>query len=194
LAREEGIFSGGSTGTALWGALKVARELGPGKIVVVIIPDSGDRYLSKLYSDAWMEDMGFVGPSDRLGTVRDILKSKGGKVEFAAAEETIGHVASRMSELGFSQMPLQGADDGAALRMVHELDILQGLVSARCTANDPVMDVAKVLQGQVALDDPLTAVQSVFDAHNVAVVVEGGKVVGIISKIDVVQFLAARRK
>jgi len=161
--------------------------------VVVIIPDSGDRYLSKLYSDAWMEDMGFVGPSDRLGTVRDILKFKGGKVEFAAASETIGHVASRMSELGFSQLPLQGAGDGA-LRMVHELDILQGLVSGRCTANDPVSSVAEALEGQVTLDDPLTAVQSVFDAHNVAVAVEGGKAVGIISKIDVVQFLAARRK
>ena len=194
LAREEGIFSGGSTGTALWGALKAARELGPGKTVVVIIPDSGDRYLSKLYNDSWMQDMGFIGPGDRLGTVRDILKLKGGKVEFAEASESIGHVASRMSALGISQMPLQGADDGGALRMVHELDILQGLVSARCTANDPVIGVAKALEGRVTLDDPLTAVQSVFDAHNVAVAVEGGKVVGIISKIDVVQFLAARHK
>lgn len=194
LAREEGIFSGGSTGTAVWGALKVARELGPGKTVVVIIPDSGDRYLSKLYSDTWMQDMGFVGPGDRLGTVRDILKLKGNKVEFADAGESIGHVASRMSTLGFSQLPLEGAGDAGALRMVHELDILQGLVSGRCTANDPVSGIAKALEGQVALDDPMTVVQSVFDANNVAVVVEGSKVVGIISKIDVVQFLAARHK
>jgi len=194
LAREEGIFSGGSTGTALWGALKVARELGPGKTVVVIIPDSGDRYLSKLYSDTWMQDMGFVGPGDRLGTVRDILKIKGGVVEFADATETIGHVAGRMSTLGYSQLPLREPADGTVLRMVHELDILQSLVSGRCTADDPVSSVAEPLEGQVALDDPLTAVQSVFDAQNVAVVVDGGKVVGIISKIDVVQFLAARHK
>ena len=194
LAREEGIFSGGSTGTALWGALKVARELGPGKTVVVIVPDSGDRYLSKLYSDAWMQDMGFVGPGERLGTVRDILKLKGGKVEFAQPDETIGHVAGRMSALGFSQMPLAAAREGEPLRMVHELDILQGLVSGRCTASDPAVGVAKPLEGQVGLEDPLTAVQSVFDAHNVAVVVDSGRVVGIISKIDVVQFLAARKQ
>jgi len=194
LAREEGIFSGGSTGTALWGALKAASELGAGKTVVVIVPDSGDRYLSKLYNDAWMQDMGFLGLGDRLGTVRDILKSKGGKVEFAEADESIGHVASRMSELGFSQLPLHGAKAGEPLRMVHELDILQGLVSGRCTADDPVTSVAKKLEGQVALDDPLTAVQAVFDAHNVAVAVDGGRVVGIISKIDVVQYLAARHK
>jgi cystathionine beta-synthase len=194
LAREEGIFSGGSTGTAVWGALKAARELGPGKTVVVIIPDSGDRYLSKLYNDAWMQDMGFIGPGDRLGTVREILRFKGGRVEFAEASESIGHVASRMSELGFSQLPLKPAKHGEPLRMVHELDILQGLVSGRCTASDPAVDVAKMLEGQVALEDPLTAVQSVFDAHNVAVAVEGDEVVGIISKIDVVQFLAARKK
>jgi cystathionine beta-synthase len=194
LAQEEGIFSGGSTGTAVWGALKAARELGPGKIVVVIIPDSGDRYLSKLYNDAWMQDMGFIGPGDRLGTVREILKFKGGRVEFAEADESIGHVTGRMSKLGFSQMPLKPAAQGEPLRMVHELDILQGLVSGRCTAGDPAVNVAKTLEGRVALEDPLTAVQSVFDAHNVAVAVEGGEIVGIISKIDVVQFLASRKK
>ena len=68
LARREGIFAGGSAGTAVWGALDVARRLGPGKVVVVIIPDSGDRYLSKCYDDEWMRDMGFLGPEQRLGT------------------------------------------------------------------------------------------------------------------------------
>ena len=76
--------------------------------------------------------------------------------------------------------------------MIHELDILQGLVSGKCTPDDKVSRVAKDLEGQVAPDDPLTRVQSVFDDQNVAVVVEKGNIIGIISKIDVVQFLAAR--
>lgn len=194
LTREEGIFSGGSAGTALFGALKAARELGPGKTVVVIIPDSGARYLTKLYNDAWMKDMGFFGPGERLGTVREVLRVKGAEVEFAEADETLGHVAGRMSALGISQMPVKAAGAPAELWMIHELDILQGLVSGRCTAGDPVTRVAKPLEGQVGLDDPLTRVQTVFDSHNVAVVVERGAVVGIISKIDVVQFLAARSK
>jgi cystathionine beta-synthase len=192
LAREEGIFAGGSAGTAVFGALKVASELGRGKIVVVIIPDAGGRYLSKCYNDEWMKDMGFLGPEQRLGTVRDILKFKGGRVEFAEPQETLAHVAGRMSELGFSQMPVRGNGDGSRPLMVHEIDILQGLVSGKCTAKDKVIDVAKPLEGQVGLDDPLTKVQSVFDAHNVAVVVDKNNVTGIISKIDVVQFLAAR--
>ncbi len=192
LAREEGIFAGGSAGTALFGALKAAKDLGPGKILVVIIPDSGDRYLSKCFNEDWMKDMGFLGPEQRLGTVREVLNFKGGRVEFAKDDEALGDVVSRMSEMGISQMPVRANGESAPLLMIHELDILQGLVSGRCTPKDSVSCVAKALEGQVGPDDPLTKVQRVFDEHNVAVVVDKGSVVGIISKIDVVQFLAAR--
>ena len=88
LAREEGIFSGGSTGTAVHGALEVARELGPGKLVVVVVCDSGDRYLSKCYDDEWMRDMGYLTPSAGLGTVSEVLEFKGRDVEFA--DEAVG--------------------------------------------------------------------------------------------------------
>ena len=193
LAREEGIFCGGSTGTAVYGALKVAKSLGPGKTVVVILCDSGDRYLSKCYDDAWMKDMGFLGPEQRLGTVRELLRFKGDNVEFAQPEETLASVAKRMSELGISQMPVVAGDDESDLLMIHEVDLLQSLVSGACTPEDIVIKSAKSLQGRVSLDDPLTAVQSVFDQHNVAVVIANGHVSGIISKIDVVEFLAARK-
>jgi cystathionine beta-synthase len=193
LAREEGIFAGGSAGTALFGALKTAQDLGPGKIVVVVIPDCGDRYLSKCFNDQWMKDMGFLGPEQRLGTVREVLKFKGGKVEFADPNETLDKVVSRMSEMGISQMPVKVSGAEQQRLMIHELDILQGLVSGTCTTKDTVTRVAKALEGQVTMDDPLTKVQSVFDNHNVAVVVDKGEVVSIISKIDVVEFLAFHR-
>ncbi len=191
LAREEGILCGGSTGTAVFGALQVARELGPGKVVVVILCDSGDRYLSKLYDDDWMKDMGFLGLEQRLGTVRDVINFKAGGVEFARADEKLASVAHRMSQLGISQMPVI-PDNGGALRMIHEVDLLQSLVSGRCTTEDPVSKAAKTLEGQVAMDDSLSKVQQVFDANNVAVVVDGDDVVGVITKIDVVEFLASR--
>ncbi len=190
LAREEGIFSGGSAGTAIVGALQVARRLGPGKIVVVIIPDTGVRYLSKLYNEDWMKDMGYIGPAQRLGTVREVLEFKHGAVEFAEPEETLGHIAQRMSRQGISQMPVQG--NGERALMIHELDILQGLVQGTCTKDDSAMAVAKTMEGEVHLDDPLTKVQNVFDANNVAVVMDEGDIIGIISKIDVVEFLAQR--
>ena len=77
--------------------------------------------------------------------------------------------------------------------MIHELDLLQSLVSGKCTPDGTVDEAAKELEGEVSMDDPLTKVQSVFDANNVAIVMDEGTVVGVISKIDVVEFLTARR-
>lgn len=191
LAREEGIFVGGSTGTAVFGALQVAKELGPGKVIVVILCDSGDRYLSKCFDDDWMKDMGFLGVEQRLGTVREVLRFKGGGVEFAEPEDTLANVAARMAELGISQMPVT-TKLGESHRLIHEMDILQGLISGECTPQDTVMPMAKRLEGEVGMDDVLSKVQSVFDEQNVAIVVDEGSIVGVISKIDVVGFLAAR--
>ncbi|MFQ5494672.1 MAG: pyridoxal-phosphate dependent enzyme [Phycisphaerae bacterium] len=192
LVREEGVFAGGSTGTAVFGALKVAAELGPGKLVVVILPDSGDRYISKCFDDEWMKDMGFLGIAERLGTVRELLRFRGGKVEFADPNETLAAVAKRMDELGISQMPLK-VQDGGPHQMIHEVDLLQALVSGECTPGDNVRRAAKSLKGRVAPEDPLSAVQMVFDDNNVAFAVEGDRIVGVITKIDVVEFLAARK-
>ena len=193
LAREEGIFAGGSTGTAIHGAIETAKELGPGKLIVVIVCDSGDRYLSKCFDDDWMKDMGYLGPEQRLGTVREILQYKQGKVEYAEEDESLSSVAQRMSDMGISQMPVV-PKSGGSLKIIHEVDLLQSLVNQECTLDDAVARIAKDLQGQVKIDDPITAVQAVFDDENVAMVVENGKVTGVITKIDVVEFLAARAK
>jgi len=191
LAREEGIFVGGSSGTAVYGALEVAREMGPGKNIVVILCDSGGRYLSKCFDDEWMQDMGYLDADERLGTVRDVIRFKGAEVETAAPDETLGTVAHRMAKMGISQMPVisAGGDD---LKMVHEADILRGLVAGHCGADDPVIRAAKTLHGQVRLDDSLARVQRVFDEDNVAVVAEDGQIAGIVTKIDVVEYLTAR--
>ncbi len=73
LAREEGLFAGGSSGGAVHVAVQLARELGKGKTIVVILPDSGARYVTKFYSDEWMKDNGFLEVSERAGLVRDLL-------------------------------------------------------------------------------------------------------------------------
>jgi cystathionine beta-synthase len=191
LAREEGIFAGGSTGTAIHGAIETAKKMGPGKLIVVIVCDSGDRYLSKCFNDDWMKDMGYLGHELRLGTVRDILQLKSRRVEFADADESLASVAKRMADLGISQMPVT-ARSGESLQIIHEIDLLQSLVNKECTVDDNVSRIAKALQGQVRLDDSIATVQAVFDDENVAMVVENGEVTGVISKIDVVEYLAVR--
>ena len=193
LAREEGIFAGGSTGTAVFGALQLAKEIGPGKIVVVIICDSGDRYLSKCFDDDWMKDMGYLPRESSPGTVGDVIDFKGAGVESATSQEPIGTIAKRMSELGISQMPVAAPGAPGEWLMIHEVDLLQSLVSGACTPDDEVMRAAKPLEGIVRMTDPISEVQTIFDANNVAVVVEDGVVKGIVTKIDLVQFLASRR-
>ena len=191
LAREEGIFCGGSTGTAVFGALQVAKKLGPGKLVVCILADSGDRYLSKCFNDEWMKDMGYLDEEQRLGTVREVMQFRKGTVVFASLDETLADVAHRMNEKGISQMPIAQTNGGPML-MIHELDLLQNLVNGRCRPTDTVERAARPMQGEVTMDDSLGKVQKIFDANNIAVVIEEEKVIGIITKIDVVEFLAAR--
>jgi cystathionine beta-synthase len=191
LARSEGIFSGGSTGVIIHGALQLAREAGPGKLIVAIICDSGDRYISKCFNDSWMKDMGFLDLDERLGTVGDLLSFKGRHVEYAKAEEPIGSVAQRMSDLGISQMPILSAE-GTATMMVHEVDLLQSLVSGKCRANDPVVYVGQEMKGKVRLGEPISHLQRIFDQNNVAVVFDCDKALGIISKIDMVKYLASK--
>ncbi len=188
LARQEGIFAGGSCGTAVFGALKVAAELGEGKTVVVIIPDSGDRYLSKYYSDEWMRDMGYTTPEPPPGRVRDVLKYTRNALIFAEPDETLSAVSQRMAQYGISQMPVK-TDDAAPL-MIHEIDLLQGMLSGECTSDSSVMAAAKPLSGQVSVDDSLGHVQRIFENDNVAVVMEEGQMIGIISKLDLVMYLS----
>jgi cystathionine beta-synthase len=180
----------------VYGAIQVARRLGPGKLVVCILCDNGDRYLSKCFNDEWMKDMGYLDDEMRLGTVREVMRFRKGPVIFARPEETLVDVSRRMHEHGISQMPVAqtngGSASGGGLRMIHESDLLQSLVSGRFKPTDPVDIAAKPMQGVVGMDDSLAKVQKVFDQNNIAVVVEGEKVVGIIGKIDVVEFLAAR--
>jgi len=192
LCREEGIFSGGSTGTAVCGALQVARELGPGKIVVVIICDNGDRYLSKCFNDEWMKDMGYLGHHSMTGTVREVVDSRrglhGSNVEFASHSDSLASIVRRMGELGISQMPVS-PNNGGAFMMIHESDILQGLISGDYAPNDPIDNLTKPLEGQVSIDAPLARVQDVFDANNVAVVMDGDRILSVLSKIDLVEYL-----
>ncbi|MGK0170484.1 MAG: cystathionine beta-synthase [Gammaproteobacteria bacterium] len=193
LAREEGIFCGGSTGTAVYGALEVARELGPGKNVVVILADSGDRYLSKCFDDNWMKDMGYIESEPRPGAVRDLVEFKPQEVRFADPTDSIAQVAAQMAQQGISQMPVRPDAHNGRHRMIHEIDLLQGLVQGTFSAADPVTKAAKPLQGQVSETDSLARVQSILNADNVAVVVGNDDVIThVISKIDVIEFLAAR--
>jgi cystathionine beta-synthase len=192
LAREEGILAGGSSGAAVHVASVLAKEMGAGKRIVVILPDGGRAYISKFFSDEWMRDNGFaepepVGPS----TVRQILGDRRGKVVTATADEKVDLVVRRMREHDISQVPVVDAS-GKVVGMVHESDLLAFLLDGHHKTTEPVANVMAPLDGVVSLDTPVEALQRVFAEDKVAVVLEKQALVGIVSKIDVIDFLSRR--
>jgi cystathionine beta-synthase len=190
LAREEGIFAGGSSGAAVHVALQLAREVGAGKTIVTVLPDSGSSYISKFYSDEWMRDNGFLGDKG-LGTVRDLVNHR--KVEVISIQKgaPIDRVVEAMRTHGISQMPVVSAD-GSALGMIHEYDLLNALIAGEHERGDPIDPIVAPLQGVVSLDAGIERLREVFAQDNVAVVKDGERVVAIATKIDLIEFLAAR--
>ncbi|GMU62664.1 MAG: cystathionine beta-synthase [Myxococcaceae bacterium] len=188
LAREEGIFGGGSSGAAVHAAIEVAKEAGKGKTIVVVLPDSGNSYISKFYSDEWMRDNGFLeekGP----GTVREIVAARKQTLITAAKGEKIGRVIEDMKKHGISQMPVLAAD-GTAVGMIHEYDLLNCLVGGSYKLADPIDALVAPLQGVVTLETTIPQLRQVFGQDNVAVVREGQKITAVVTKIDLIEFLA----
>jgi cystathionine beta-synthase len=196
LAREEGIFAGGSSGAAVHVALQLARELGKGKTVVVPLPDGGRSYVSKFYSDEWMRDNGFPvsnGEPVSAATVRDILGGRRGEVWTARRTDKVETVVKKMKEHEISQMPIVD-DAGRAIGMIHEYDLLQFLIEGKHRLSEVVDPLVQPLQGLVGPDTPLSRLRDIFNDDNVAVVKEGDKVTGIVTKIDLIEFLGERLK
>jgi cystathionine beta-synthase len=192
LAREEGIFAGGSTGAAVHVAVQVAKELGQGKVVIVPAPDSGRAYISKFYSDEWMRDNGFPVANGIEGlassTVRDVLGNRRGEVITARKGDKVEVVVKMMKDHDISQMPVSDAE-GRCIGMIHEYDLLNFLIEGKHRLTEVVEPLVQPLQGVVGPDTPVGKLRDIFNDDNVAVVKEGDRVTGIVTKIDLIDFL-----
>jgi cystathionine beta-synthase len=190
LAREEGIFAGGSSGSAVHVAVQLAKEVGKGKTIVCMLTDSGSRYISKFYSDEWMKDMGYL-EARGVPTVRDVLGAKPKPVITAKRGERADGVVERMKQHGISQMPVVD-ERGNAVGMIHEIDLLNAIIAGRNRLTDAIDIHVTPLQGVVSMDTPLPKLREIFAEENVAVVKDGEKVAAIIAKIDLIEFLGQR--
>ena len=189
LTREEGLFGGGSAGSAVAIAVQVARELGPGKLVVTILPDSGTRYVTKFFSDAWMKDNGFLEPAgDPFGKVGDLLNDKR-PIEIAKVGDSLQSIVERLRGGGFSQMPVV-KDDGTCIGMIHEVDVLNTILEKRAHLDDKIDDYIQPLQGVVSEETPIRKLNEIFAQDNIAVVVEDQKPLAIVTKIDLIDYLS----
>ncbi len=195
LVREEGLFCGGSSGSAVVAALRVAKPLPPDKTVVVLLPDSGSRYLSKIFDDDWMRENRFIEHSLAEGRVDDILRQKKIQVILARATDTKTQVIARMKQYDISQLPVVG-DRTDYVGMVTELDILNHLL--RVEQHEPDESIADIISQEAAAavgpETPLGALSEIFATGRVAVVLEDNQAIGIVTKIDLIDYLAGKAK
>jgi cystathionine beta-synthase len=191
LCREEGIFAGGSSGAAVHVAAELAREYGRNATIVVILPDSGAIYLSKFFDDGWMKDNGFFEPEKQAATVRDLLRGKSHQLHTCEPGEKVRQVIARLKREGISQMPVLGSD-GTPLGMVHEVDLLNAIVEGRFSRDDDIAGLIKPLEGTIDADASIEQLRAILGQDNVAVVMAADKVIGIITKIDLIDYLSRR--
>jgi len=190
LVREEGLFVGGSTGSNVAVAIEIAKELGPGKVVVTVAPDHGNRYVSKFLSDAWMKQHGFTETEQELGFVEDMLKRRPQKPVTASGDAKLRDIVELMREHGVSQIPL--IDRGKLNAIVHESDILSRMQKRDFDLNASAMTASSPIAGLIYPKARIEELFHIFATDHVAIVVDASKVVGVISKIDLIEYLASR--
>jgi cystathionine beta-synthase len=202
LAREEGILAGGSAGTTLYAADVLARRLGPGKRVLLMIPDSGRNYLSKIYDDTWMLEHGFLERQAPLPTVEEVLRAKHDDEVPAlvtiSAHQKVGEGIDTMQRYGISQVPV--TRDGESETLVDVIGSLQDrALLERVFTNPDVLheDVANAMQPPLAAVEGDATLDEVFatltGGMNAVLVARDGKPVGVLTRSDLLEFLAHRR-
>jgi cystathionine beta-synthase len=201
LTKEEGLLVGGSCGTAAFAALEIARELGRDGVVVVILPDSGRAYLSKLYNDSWMLEHGFA---DRPGTqarIGEVLLDKAGydsripDLVVVPAHEKVGRAIDILQAYGISQVPVakgeQPGDIAEIVGSIQERSLLDRVFRDRDALERDVVEV---------MDAPLPVVQAAAGVEEMfadlsrgaeaIVVVDGAVPTGVLTRADLLEFLA----
>jgi cystathionine beta-synthase len=191
LVREEGLFCGGSSGSNVHVAIEIAKELGPGKVVLTVLPDHGNRYVSKYLSDTWMKEHGFTETERELGFVEDLLKNQKNKPIVADADAPLRTIVQLMSTHGVSQIPL--IERGKLNAIVHESDILSRMQKREFSLDAPAKSVSSPIGGLIYPKARIEELFYIFNTDHVAVVVDASNVVGVISKIDLIEYLGGRK-
>jgi len=201
LAREEAMLVGGSCGMAVVAALKVAEQAGPDALIVVLLPDGGRGYMSKIFNDAWMSSYGFLrtrldGSIDQP-TVGDVLRGKSGHLPdlvHTHPSETVRDAISILREYGVSQMPVVGAEPpvmaGEVAGSVSERELLSAVFEGRATLADAVgMHMSPPLP-IIGTGEQVSALAKALRDLDAVMVVEEGKPVGVITRYDLLGFLS----
>ncbi|NDK68406.1 cystathionine beta-synthase [Rhodococcus qingshengii] len=202
LAREEGLLVGGSCGMAVVAALEVAKREGPDALIVVLLPDGGRGYLSKIFNDQWMASYGFLRtPLDgktNVPTVGDVLRGKSGELPdlvHTHPSETLRDAIEILREYGVSQMPVVGAEPpvmaGEVAGSVSERDLLSAVFEGRAHLADSVEKHMSKPFPLIGSGEPVSAATKALGDTDALMVVDDGKPVGVITRHDLLGFLSS---
>jgi len=190
LVRYEGLYVGGSSGAAVAGALKYARQTQKKENIVVLLPDSASKYLSKIFNDDWMRENGFLEDEEGLGVVADLLKVKSTDVITAKTTDRVRDVISRMKAHGISQLPVVAG--GKLVGALAEVDLLRFLVGGEYSLDSTVEPLVESNYATCSPHTKIELVQSMLADVKMCIVLERDEVIGVITKIDLIDFLSRR--
>jgi cystathionine beta-synthase len=195
LAREEGLLVGGSCGMAVVAALRAAKDLGPDDVVVVLLPDSGRGYMSKIFNDDWMASYGFLKEVGQR-TVGEVLHAKSGDIPALVhthPTETVRDAIEILREYGVSQMPVVNAEPpvmaGEVSGAVSERDLLEALFTGEAHLADPVEKHMGKPLPLVGAGEPVSEARHELETSGAIMVIEDGKPVGVLTRADLLGFL-----
>jgi cystathionine beta-synthase len=198
LAREEGLLVGGSCGMAVVAGLRVAERLGPDDVVVVLLPDSGRGYLSKVFNDEWLASYGFLS-ADVGQTLGDVLRAKAGvlpRLVHTHPNETLAEAIHILREYGVSQMPVVRAEPpvmaAEVAGSVVERDLMEALFSGHARLTDRVEDHMSPALPGLGAGEPVERAVATLEQVDALLVLDDGKPVGVLTRADLLGFLAGR--
>ncbi len=195
LLTEEGIFAGVSCGSAVCGALKFAEGQKEKLNIVVILPDSGNRYLSKAFNDNWMRENGLLDSplyTDKVQHLLEMLGTQVSEVISATHTDSVEDVINKMKKNGVSQLPV--FTEGELSGVIDEGDLIQPLVSGLVKPSDRILNFMRGTVVMVDLNDNLKKLSEMFSKGFVALVKDQNKKLRIITKIDFISYLGQRLK
>jgi cystathionine beta-synthase len=194
LVRQEGLFVGGSSGAAVAGAIKYAESSKRKENILVLLPDGASKYLSKIFDDKWMRENGFLDEPDPLGTVIELLRSKKQRPLITARKgEAVRDVIALMRDNGVSQMPVLAPEGTRLVGIVAEGDLLDHLVKGEGGLDTPIDDLVESDYATVTPSTRIHLLRNILNDAKMVVVEERDAIVGVITKIDLIEYLAGRR-
>jgi len=193
LVRQEGLYVGGSSGAAVAGAIKYAEMSKRKENILVLLPDSAQKYLSKIFDDKWMRENGFLDEPDVLGTVSQLLRSRKERPTVTAKlGARVRDVIALMRDNGISQVPVV-RPNGRLAGIVAEVDLLNHLVKSEGGLDSPVDELVESDYATVTPATRIHLLRNIFNDAKIVVVEERDEIAGVITKIDLIEYIAERR-